>query len=513
MPPGSRARPGTEAVTGPGPSHVAPPRRARTDLVVLMAALATTLLPLTACGSASAGAEAGGAPGSRADLAIINATVVDPASGRVLPQHTVTVEDGVIVQVRPTADEDASGIAARIMDARGRWLMPGLWDAHVHFRGGEELAEANRRLLPLYLANGVTSVRDAGGDITSHILSWRRRIAAGELAGPRIYTSGPKLDGPTGGWDGSIRLTEPSQVPAALDSLERLGADYVKIYDGSVPADVYLAIIREAERRGKPVTGHMPFSVDFRDAVLAGLDATEHLYYAFKGAAANEAEVTAAVRAGEMGFWDALAVLRDGWSEARADSLWREMARDGTGVVPTLHIDDVLGHVADTDHSADPQLAYIDPAIEATYQGRVRSARRSSEAMRQERIDRHDTFVRMLGDMHRAGVPVYAGSDAGPFNSYVYPGWSLHEELAALVDAGLTELEALRSATIRPARLLGVDGRVGRIRPGYDADLLLLAADPLADIGNARRIEMVVQANGAVWTAAELEALLAGVRR
>ena len=450
-----------------------------------------------------------------ADLAIVGVTVVDPASGDVLENRTVTVTDGRIAAVAAseaaegdlTADPLASA-ARRVIDGRGRWLVPGLWDAHVHFRGGEALADANRRLLPLYLAHGVTSVRDGGGDLTPHLLEWRARVAAGELAGPTIYTSGPKLDGPTGGWDGSIRLESPSEVPAALDSLEALGADYVKIYDASIAADVYLEIVREAERRGVSVSGHMPFSVRFLDAVEAGLDATEHLYYAYKGGAANEDSVTAAVAAGELGFWPALTVLRRGWSEARADTVWRAMAEAGTAVVPTLHIDRVLAHAADADHSADPDLAHIDSAIVATYRGRVESARRTPAAQRQERIDRHAEWVAMVGDMHRAGVTVMAGSDAGPFNSYVYPGSSLHAELAALVEAGLSPLEALRAATIAPARFLGVDDRVGRVVVGYVADLLLLGGDPLADIGNAQAVELIVQGSGAVWTAEGLEGLL-----
>jgi imidazolonepropionase-like amidohydrolase len=327
---------------------------------------------VTGCAGPAPGRESAATPsraGTGVDLAIVGTTVVDPATDRVLPGQTVTVRDGRIAAVAPTSLEGAdpasdplAANAARVIDGRGRWLIPGLWDAHVHFRGGEDLAEANRRLLPLYLANGVTSVRDAGGDLTPALLEWRGRIAAGDLAGPTIYTSGPKLDGPTGGWPGSIRLERPSEVPSALDSLESLGVDYVKIYDGSIPGDVYLAIIEEAERRGLPVTGHMPFSVRFLDAVAAGLDATEHLYYAYKGAATNEDSVTAAVRAGDLGFWDALAVLRDGWSAARADSVWRAMADAGTGVVPTLHIDEVLAHVADADHSGDAALRYIDPA-------------------------------------------------------------------------------------------------------------------------------------------------------
>lgn len=458
------------------------------------------LLALAACG--------GGPP---ADLILTDARVVDVEAGEVLPPATVSIRDGRIAAVTPS-DEPPSD-ARTILDAEGGYLIPGLWDMHVHFRGGEELIPDNRALLPLYIANGITTVRDGGGDITPAVLGWRERIARGDLTGPRILTSGPKLDGPTGGWEGSIRLTEPDQVPQAIDSLEALGVDYVKIYDGTIPGDVYLEILAETERRGLRATGHMPFSVDFREAVAAGLDATEHLYYAFKGGAANEDSVTAEIVAREgtddpLGFWRALELLRPAWDDERARETFERMAAAGTAAVPTLHIGRVLSWVDEVDHDDDPELRYISPEIQETWAGRVTSARRASPEARAERRALQERFIAMIQPMHEAGVRLLAGSDAGPFNSYVYPGFSLHAELEELVGAGLTNAEALRAATADAADFMGRGGELGRIEEGFRADLVLLGSNPLEAITNTRDIRAVIVDGRAPLERDALDALL-----
>ncbi|HZD04192.1 MAG TPA: amidohydrolase family protein, partial [Longimicrobiales bacterium] len=462
----------------------------------------------------AASCESGPAPGSAPDLAITSVNVVDVVSGEVLPDRTVTVRGGRITGVVPAAEAARARDAGRVLDGTGRYLIPGLWDAHVHFRGGADLIEENRALLPLYVANGVTTVRDAGGDITEAILAWRQAIAAGRMTGPRILTSGPKLDGPRPAWEGSIALSTPADVPAALDSLEALGADYVKIYDGSTPADVYLAIVEEAERRDMIVTGHMPFSVRFMDAVEAGLDATEHLYYAYKGASPLEDSVTAAVGSGDMGFWDALYLMMDGPHDpGRERATWRSMVEHGTVVVPTLHIGEVLARVDEDDHQDDPELRYVDPAVEETWAGRVRSARRASPESRRRTRALRDTLAATVSRMGDAGVTILAGSDAGPFNSYVYPGFSLHSEMEALVEAGLTPAEALRAATVAPAERWREGDALGRVAEGYLADLVLLEENPLEDIANARSIAVVILRGRDVLDAMELQAMLEEVER
>jgi imidazolonepropionase-like amidohydrolase len=454
-------------------------------------------------------------PAAPADLVILNTTIVAVETGTLLPARTVVIRDGVIAAILGAGD--AVPPAARAIDGTGRFLIPGLWDMHVHFRGGEDLVQANRALLPLYIANGVTTVRDAGGDMTHHLLDWRRDIETGALVGPRILTSGPKLDGPTGGWPGSIRLESPAQVPAALDSLQRIGVDYVKIYDGTLSRDVFLAIVEETERRGMIVTGHMPFSVRFGEAVERGLDATEHLYYAFKGTAANEDSVTRAIIATAnsprpLGFWAALSLLQPRHDTALARRTYRRMAERGTAVVPTLHIGRVLSFVDEVDHTADAELRYLDPAIEATYAGRVQSARRSSAAARSERRELQQIFAGMVPRMHEAGVTILAGSDAGASNSYVYPGFSLHAELDELVRAALTPAVVLRAATRDAAVFMRRGHELGVVRTGHRADLVLLGRNPLLDITATRDIAYVV-ANGRVFGAGDIAALLAGVAR
>lgn len=469
-------------------------------------ALALAVSIAAGCGSP------GGAGSGPADLAITNVNVVDVREGTVLRGRTVLVDGDRITRVLTGSAADAAASAATVVDGSGRYLIPGLWDIHVHFRGGEELIGENRSLLRLYLVNGVTTVRDAGGDMTPAILEWRREIADGRLLGPRILTSGPKLDGPRGGWDGSIRLTSPEQVPAAIDSLQAIGVDFVKIYDGTTSRDVYLAIIAEAKRRDMIVTGHMPVSVRVGEALDHGLDALEHLYYPFKGTAANEDSVTEAVirsaaTDSPLGLWAALSLVTPAHDEAIARRLYGAMAAAGTAVVPTLHILHTLSQVADTDHSVDPALRYIPPGIQQTYQRRVQGARRQSPEMRRERRALEDLMVRMVPRMHEAGVLILAGSDAGPFNSYVYPGFSLHSELEALVSAGLTPADALRAATVNAAEFMRRSDQVGEIREGHLADLVLLEKNPLEDITNTRSIAAVVFA-GRVLDRVGLEGLL-----
>lgn len=474
----------------------------------------TGLAPIAAGAAALAAACAAG-PVQQPDLAITRVDVIDVEAGTVLADRTVTIADGRITGVHEGAGAAAG--ATRVLDGDGRYLIPGLWDMHVHIRGGLELAEANRRLLPTYVANGVTTVRDAGGDLADSVIVWRGRIASGEMVGPRILTAGPKLDGPTGGWDGSIRISSPAGVAAAFDSLQALGADYVKLYDGSMSGDVFLAAVDEARRRDLIVTGHMPFSVDFRDAVAHGLNASEHLYSVFKGTAANEDSVTRAVAQpaeGErpLGFWTALAVMRPRYDDARAKETYQLMAEAGTAVLPTLHIMRTLSYIAEADHSRDAELRYIDQTFEATYEGRVRSARRSSPEARRERQLLHELFIRMVPDLHAAGVTIIAGSDAGASNSYVYPGTSLHAELSELVGAGLSPADALRAATIKSATFMRLGEQYGRVAEGYRADLVLLTANPLEDIANTRIIDAVIF-GGEVLNRAALDGLLAAAAR
>jgi imidazolonepropionase-like amidohydrolase len=441
---------------------------------------------------------------SPADLVVRNVNIVDVETGNISENQTIEIRKGEIAGIHDSGTEVA---ANNTIEASGKYVIPGLWDMHVHFRGGDSLISENKRLLELYIANGITTVRDAGGDITPAILDWKDQIKAGDMVGPQIFTSGPKLDGPDARWAGSIELQSVDEVPAAFDSLESLNVDYVKLYDSSISAEVYLAAIEEAEQRGLPVTGHMPFTVDFNEAVSAGLDATEHMYYVLKGASSEEEKITGGVRKGEYGFWPALTEVIETYDEQTAQKTYQQMAESGTALVPTLHIGKILAYLNEEDHSEDQFLEYIPKGIQETYQGRLQSARQQSEEATQRRRNLRERFVNMISDIHEAEVSILAGSDSGPYNSFVYPGVSLHKELQELVAAGLSPLEALQTSIINGPEFFGVSENYGKVRQGFAADLLLLNSNPLEDIQNTRDIHSVIRQGKPVATESILQAM------
>ncbi len=448
------------------------------------------------------------------DVVINHVTVVDVATGQLAPNRVVAISRGKIVKVAP-ADKD-SYAAKQYVNGNGRYLIPGLWDMHVHFRGGDSLVAANKKTLTLFLAHGITTVRDAGGDLTPSVLQWRREMDAGLFPGPRIFTSGPKIDGPGAYWPGSLEVETPAQISKALDSLQRLKVDYVKIYDSKISRAAYLNTIAQAQRRGLKTTGHMPYSVTLGEAIKKGLDATEHLYYVFKACSGKEDSLTTLVRnslatSKPLGLFALLPAVYDTYSPAAAARTFALMARHHTAVVPTLCIQKTLAELPENDHTQDTLRAYIDPRIQATYARRLASARQQSPTDRAFGQKLNAKFTSLVPQMQAAGVAVLAGSDSGAFNSFVYPGASLQEEVLLLVQAGLTPLQALQAATINGARFMGVADRTAAIAPGQDADLVLLTANPLEDIANIRKIDAVVS-RGKAYPAPALANMLRAVR-
>ncbi|GAA4386004.1 amidohydrolase family protein [Hymenobacter koreensis] len=468
----------------------------------------TGTLALLLCGCAGSTSQRG------YDVVIAHANVVDVETGRLLPDQTVCIRQGRIERISKSAATPPP--ATRTIDAQGRYLMPGLWDMHVHFRGGDSLTNANRNLLPLYLAHGITTVRDAGGDLTPAVYRWRQQMEAGQLAGPRIFTSGPKLDGPKAFWAGSLEIETPAQIERALDSLQKLRVDYVKLYESTISRDAFLNAIAAAEKRGLTTTGHMPYTATLREASERGLDATEHLYYLLKACSAREDSITTAVRnslgtSKPLGLFAVLPAVLRTYDPAVAQETFRLLAKRRTAVVPTLFIQKLLTELPETDHSRDTMLAYIAPGIQTTYARRIASARAQSPATRAFNKQLGAKFMTLIPVLQAAGVTILAGSDSGPSNSYVYPGASLLGELELLVQAGLTPAQALQAATINGARFLKSDQRSGTIRAGKDADVVLLDGNPLENISHLRRVHTVVS-RGNVYTAQDLRAMVQAVK-
>lgn len=439
------------------------------------------------------------------DLLISNVNIIDIESGNVSTGKLVLIEGDTIRKI--VDEEEINNFTAReTLDAGGGFLMPGLWDMHVHFRGGDSLIAENKNLLPLFLAFGITSIRDAGGDITPALLEWRDQISRGETPGPRIFTPGPKLDGTRPAWPGSIKVTTREEIEKALDSLVALGVDYVKMYDGNLTKESFYSIIKAAEDRGLKTTGHMPLTADFMDAIDYGLDGSEHMYYPLKACSPIADSLTALNKG-----YGIVEQLIDSYDPELADKVFEKMSAKNVYITPTLFIGTTLAEILEKDHTKDTLLNYVGPGIQETYKGRIEGAKRAQVSGSQMRQKMEAISARMIRPMYDAGVSILAGSDCGAFNSYVYPGESLLGELNSLVGAGLSPREALETSVINGPKFFELQDYFGTVSEGKVADLILLDKNPLEDLSNLENPVAVIR-SGKVLTREKLSALLRDIR-
>jgi hypothetical protein len=444
------------------------------------------VLATGACASAGM-REPAAAPGT---LAITHVTVVDVTGGPSRADQTVLVSGNRIVQVGPAAGVRVPR-GARVVDGAGKYLIPGLWDMHAH--AGSYGDTTGHPALTLQLVHGVTGNRDMGATSFERMKAWRDDVAAGRLLGPRMKIASPIVENPR--WMATIRRWEEEagkntdwldlrfgprtadEVERWVDSVTAMGADHVKVRNWPDTA-VSRALLARARMRGIPVVGHA------------------NLPFPETGVASYEHQIFPELRL----------------SDAGRDSLFRRWGANGVAFVPTLVAS--VGRM----YPPDTLLAWVDPARDARY--RFVPAEMLAEwrdelqvaAANEEPQDWHAGYQRRLAElreMRAAGVTILAASDFGA--PLVVPGFDLHAELARLVsDLGLTPLEALQAATLNPARFLGMADSLGTVEAGKLADLVLLDADPLADIGNTRRIRAVI-ANGRCLDRRALDRMLAQV--
>lgn len=447
-----------------------------------------------------------------ADVVVRDVTVIDVERALPVAGQAVVLRGKDVVAVGPDAQIARAWRAARTIDGKRRFLIPGLWDMHVHFGGGAELIEENRALLPLYVAHGITTIRDASGDLPGQVLAWRDEIAAGRLFGPRLLTSGAKIEGLAPVWKGTIEVGTEADVDRALGRLQqRDRVDFVKITDSTLQPALFLHALRQAKARGLRTSGHIPMALTVGQAVDAGISSIEHLDYAFKAGVKDEARIAAEFAAGRIDRAEANRRLQAGFDPATAMAAYREFARKGVFVTPTLNGSRIIAWLDSEDHSRDPYLAYIGPKLRKTYDWRVQRAAQADAAAiaaRHAHIERMGAILPMLA---QAGVTIIAGTDAGFLNSFNYPGIGLHDELSVFVKYGLTPAQALAAATRAGPAWFGKLDRYGAIRPGMAADLVLLDRNPLQDIAATRAIRTVVM-NGKVHDRAALDAMLAAAR-
>ena len=431
-------------------------------------------------------------------LVLRGGTVVDVASGREIPDRAITIRGERIEQI---GAEGTTGIpeGAQIVEVRGKWIVPGLIDSHAH-AGDDEGTPLN-----LYLANGVTTIRNPGGDITSLRLS-RERLISGELVGPHLFFSGPVLDGmPPVVPSGSFLVDTPERARSAVNFLADQGADFVKVYN-NVKEPELKAIVETAKERGLPVAGHIPRSMTMTRAIEVGMTRLEHIR--ITGKEMLSAEEAEKIDPQPVGRREPMLWQRFDLHSEKMLGLVQRLARSKVFLDPTLTVEE-FGEVSNPDaEKNDPNnqylsAAFVDESVK-WWKNPLFEVPAELQATAVEAFRKQQAFVGMC---NQAGVRIISGTD-GPGIGKLVPGFALHHELELLVASGLTPLQALRAATSTAAEALGKEDQLGTIERGKLADLVVLDADPLTEIQNLRKIHLVVQA-GKTYSP---EALLQKVR-
>jgi imidazolonepropionase-like amidohydrolase len=454
-------------------------------------AVALFLAPLF--GSSSAPADS---------LLFTHITIVDVATGRLEPDRDVRIDRGRISTIGPSAQSaNASPTAShqslgdlRIIDATGKFLIPGLWDMHVHLAGvSADPSWSEQVLLPLLLTRGITGVRDMGGDLKV-LLDWKRQIEDGTLLGPHLVVSGPFLTSSGERTPEQFPVSSTVEARAAVRKLHDSGADFIKII--SLPSnEAFLAVAAQARQLNIPFVGHLPFQVSATEASNAGMRSIEHLLYSafYLSFSSDESELrrrlVAAEQQGDSVAWEKIAHQAEAtYSTTKAAALFQTLRTNHTWITPTLASLNITSH-PETWNPDDPLLAFVPPALARKWRDSLDDDSMKERAAWLARQAANDW--KLTRELRHAGIRMLVGSDS--LDPFVFPGDSLHKELAELVRAGFTPAEALRAATLGAAQFLHREKDFGAIKASYAADLVVLDANPIQDIANTRKISAVIR--------------------
>ena len=448
---------------------------------------------------------------------ITNVTTIDAKSG-VQSNQTVVVENERILKI-----EDSKSLRLspknKIIDGSGKFLIPGLWDGHVHFAFIEELAP---KMFDLFLGHGVTSVRDTGGKI-DFLKKWKDKADANSNTSPRVKIAGPLLDGMPNVYDGSsperpqlsVGLATVEDAIKMIDQLTEKGVDLLKAYEMLTPEQLH-AIVAHAKKKGLTITGHIPLSMDAISASNAGMHCMEHLRnIEFSTARQSDELLKMRQKMLELGQDEEGGVLRSkihkaqrelalyDQDETRTQEVIATLAKNQTWQCPTLSV-----MVANTERFFDTDewrasFDYLPPTVgERWSEGLSGFLKTEVDTGRA----RHASWMfSMLKKLSDSNVPIIAGTDCPIF--YLTPGLSLHGELELMAKSGMTNETIFKSATYSPAKYFGMENELGLISEGYLADLILLDANPLDNISNTKKINTVIK-NGQVYDKKQLAEIL-----
>ncbi len=433
-----------------------------------------------------------------------NVTLIDMRSDQPKPNMTVSISGDRIVQIGKNIKIPRN---AEVVDASGKFLIPGLWDMHVH--------TVHPSYLSLFVANGITGIRDMGGNAADTndgcestspltLMAWRKLILSGDRLGPRMLVSGPAVSNT--GWPTSINVKTPEEAKLAVNDLKARGVDFIKVYE-KIPLDTYLAIAREARAEGLTIAGHVPVdTVTLLQAANAGHRSIEHVRdHLLMCFTKSRGELLQFFKQDNWSLSDIEWGLKQFKGCPKAISAFR---LNNTWLVPTLTVERAKVAVEYSQFVNDKKRLLLPVSVQRGFKDYTTKKLAQSNADRKSENLWWITQKRLVSRMRTAGIKFLAGTDSACEGGL--PGFSLHEELRLLVESGFSPLEALQTATINPAKFIRREKDLGTIEKGKLADFILLDANPLSDISNTKKIDGVV-VNGRYLSRRVLDEMLSEV--
>lgn len=409
---------------------------------------------------------------------IFNAKVIDVKTGKISNNQAILIQNQVIKEIG--SFKKLNNPAYEKIDAKGKYLIPGLWDMHIHLEG-QDLVEDNKSLLPVFLAHGITTVRDAASDLVLQVLKWRDEINEGKLLGPTIFTAGRKLEGLNSIWKGDLEIENEVELHQMLNYLDSLKVDFVKITENTLKGDLFLKSVTEAKKKGYLVTGHVPYDLTIEELANAGFSAIEHASYLLR-LGSDETKSKNRILDGSLTKAQAEKDFLLNFNQEKASKAYSELAKKNVAVCPTLIGGKQLAYLDENKHENDDFQKYLTKQFMSNYQWRIDRMANETLEQRQQRKDRYQLIDKQLPYAQKAGMLILAGSDCAALNTFVYPAASLIEELGLFQESGMKPLNILQSATMNGAKFMGKFDKMGSIDIGKTADLVLLDKNPLIDI-------------------------------
>lgn len=441
---------------------------------------------------------------------LYNCKIINIHDGSLKYESAILIEGRIIKKIGAYKSLRSEVSKKNHVDVKGRYVIPGLWDMHVHLEG-TDLIPDNRALLPLFLAHGITTIRDCASDLGEQVLQWRDDINSGALEGPTIFTAGRKLEGKNSIWKDDLEIENEEELEHMLDKLDAYKVDFVKITENTLPGDLFLKSVTAARERGYRVSGHVPIDLTIDELVEAGFTSIEHASYLLR-LGSNENDIVKGIRNGSTTKVEASNIYAQDFNQQKAIDKYKVLGDKGLYVCPTLIGGRQLAYLDENNHENDEFLKFLTNRFTSKYAWRIDRMANETDEQTEQRKMRYELLVRQLPLIQKSGIKIIAGSDAAALNTFVYPAASLIEELEIFQTAGLKPIEILQTATINGASYFDKETSMASIDEGKIADIVVLNDNPLENIAAIRSIFAVV-AKGKYFNRKSLDEWLEAARQ